>query len=92
MVGTTGTTGVGLVGLPFQAFGLINAQLAIFLLPAIVPVLGDAELATRLDNCTPLAHLTLDGVPMDDDVFCRVPFPCHAPFLRQRDILTPDLI
>jgi hypothetical protein len=67
---------------PLQPFGLTNAQPAVFLLPAIIGLLGDAELATRVDYGEPFAQLNLDGSQLLNDLFRRIPFPCHPPSFR----------
>jgi hypothetical protein len=42
---------------------------------------GDTELATGVHDPDALGRLNLNGPQMPDDLFRRVPFPCHVPLL-----------
>ena len=59
---------------PLQPVGLIHAQPAVFLLPARVGLLGEAELATRVDHGEPFTQLNFDGLrncPMSSSAVSR---------------------
>jgi hypothetical protein len=50
-----------------------------------------AELAEQFGvHPEPFAHCNLNRPQMTDDLFSRVPFPCHTPLLSSAGILTPD--
>jgi hypothetical protein len=66
-----------------QPLRLIHTQATVLLLPAILSLFGDAEFATGLDASHAFAQLILDGAQMANDLFCAVPFPCHAPSFRR---------
>jgi hypothetical protein len=66
-----------------QPFGLLDTQAAVFVLPPIVRLLGDAELPAGVCDPNTLACLNLNGPSMADDRFRRLPCACHAPSFRR---------
>ena len=66
-----------------QALGLIDAQAAVLLLPAVVGLLGDLELSTDIGDRFPLGQQDLGLTQLDDDLFGVKSFLGHqiVPFL-----------
>jgi hypothetical protein len=66
---------------PLQPLGVIHAQPAVFVLPAVVGVLADAELPKGVEHGQDFAGVELTRPQMLHDLFGRIPFLGHDPDL-----------
>ena len=67
----------------FQTMDLGDFHAAVFLVPAIIGLFADTEMARSIDNRLVLRNQDLRLTEMADNLFIGVPFPGHrAPFLR----------
>jgi hypothetical protein len=71
------------LGKVFEPLRLVGADTAVFLPPAVVGLIGDADLLADLCNRLPLSKQHLRFTEMLNDLFRRVTFPRH--------LLPPDL-
>jgi len=70
---------------PLHPLGLIHAQSAVFILPAIVRLLGDAELPAGVERGQASAGVELNRSQMLNNLFGRIPFLGHAADLPDCD-------
>src|SRR5262245_47344505 len=79
---------------PLQPLRLIHAQLTVFLVPAIVGLLGAAELPAGVEHGQAFAGVELNRPQMLNNLLGRIPFLKHdsAPWLRSSLTFTMDRI